>query len=99
GYRVKIATNGEAAIQAVSDSRFDIALIDLAMPGMSGLEVAARIRKIAPDTPIVLVTGWGVDIDTSQLEAIGIKDVLYKPFRIEHLTEKIQSLVLAHSHN
>lgn len=98
-YRVKTATNGRTAIQAVKDSRFDIALIDLAMPEMSGLEVAARIRKIAPNLPIVLVTGWEVDIDTAKLEAIGIEDVLYKPFRIEHLTEKIQSLALSSLHN
>ncbi|MBU8933770.1 MAG: response regulator [candidate division Zixibacteria bacterium] len=92
GYSVKTATSGKEAIQAVRDSRFDIILLDLAMPEMSGLEAAAQIRRISPGLPIVLVTGWGVDIDPAQLEALGIEDVLYKPFRIEQLTEKIQSI-------
>ena len=76
-----------------SEASFDIVLTDLAMPGMSGLEVARRIRQLHPHTPIVLVTGWEVNISRAELEAAGITEVLYKPFRIEQLTEIIQSAI------
>lgn len=97
GYNVLTASSGEEGLKLVSQTAFDIVLTDLAMPGMSGLEVARRIRRLHPQTPIVLVTGWEVNIAQGELEAAGIRQVLYKPFRIEQLTEIIQSAVLSKS--
>jgi CheY-like chemotaxis protein len=93
GYDPVIAASGEEGIKVASESSFDIVLTDLAMPDMSGLEVARRIRQLRPHTPIVLVTGWEVNISRAELEAAGITEVLYKPFRIEQLTEIIQSAI------
>jgi CheY-like chemotaxis protein len=93
GYDPVTAASGEEGIKVASGSSFDIVLTDLAMPGMSGLEVARRIRQLHPHTPIVLVTGWEVNISQAELEAAGITEVLYKPFRIEQLTEIIQSAI------
>ncbi|MCK4301250.1 MAG: response regulator, partial [candidate division Zixibacteria bacterium] len=61
------------------------------MPGMSGLEVANRVKKLDPDVPVVLVTGWEVAIEPAQLEAAGVSGLLHKPFRIEQLTDIINS--------
>ncbi len=94
GYDPVTAASGEEGIKVASESSFDIVLTDLAMPGMSGLEVARRIRQLHSHTPIVLVTGWEVTISRAELEAAGITGVLYKPFRIEQLTEIIQSAIL-----
>ena len=93
GYDPVAASSGEEGVKMASESSFDIVLTDLAMPGMSGLEVARRIRQLHPHTPIVLVTGWEVNISQAELEASGITEVLYKPFRIEQLTEIIQSAI------
>ncbi|HPC11003.1 MAG TPA: response regulator, partial [candidate division Zixibacteria bacterium] len=93
GYEVAVASSGPEGIALARRQRFTLVLTDLAMPGMSGLEVAAEIRKLQPDTPIVLVTGWEVTTDRAQLEEAGIVRVLYKPFRIEQLTEIIRSAV------
>ena len=93
GYDPVTAASGEEGIKMASEASFDIVLTDLAMPGMSGLEVARRIRQLHPHTPIVLVTGWEVNISRAELEASGITEVLYKPFRIEQLTEIIQSSI------
>ena len=83
------ATSGEAGLKLARRDQFSIVLVDLAMPGMSGLEVAARIREFNKASPIVLITGWEVDIDAGQLDAAGIDHVLRKPFRIEQLTDLI----------
>jgi len=97
GYDPMAASSGEEGIKLASESSFDIILTDLAMPGISGLEVARQIRQIHPHTPIVLVTGWEVNISRAEIEASGITDVLYKPFRIEQLTEIIHSAISAKS--
>jgi len=95
GYDVQTALSGEEGLKLASQTAFDIVLTDLAMPGISGLDVARSIRRLHPHTPIVLVTGWEVNIAPSELEAAGITEVLYKPFRIEQLTDIIQSAVLS----
>lgn len=92
GYVVQTASSGLEGIELFRKNKYDIVLTDLSMPGISGIETATEIMKISPGTPVVLVTGWKIDIDKSKLETAGIKDILYKPFRIENLTEVVQSL-------
>jgi CheY-like chemotaxis protein len=72
--------------------KFDIILTDLAMPDITGLEVARQVRAHQPTVPIILVTGWEAGLDQSEVEAAGITEVLLKPFRIEQLTDIIRSL-------
>ncbi|MBN1211951.1 MAG: response regulator [candidate division Zixibacteria bacterium] len=96
GYRVHTAASGQEGIELALKEKFDIVLTDLAMPDMNGYEVAARIRKVYPDIPIILVTGWEARIDSGRLASAGITRVLYKPFRIEQLTEIIQKSALSH---
>jgi len=97
GYEVKTASTGEEGLQLALSERFDIILTDLAMPGLSGLEIAHEVRKKKRQLPIVLVTGWEVNISKERLEAAGITRVLYKPFRIEQLTDIITSLLASKS--
>lgn len=97
GYNVKTAVSAEEGLQLALNEKFDIVLTDLAMPGLSGLEIAREVRKKRPDVPIVLVTGWEVNISKEKMDAAGITRVLYKPFRIEQLTDLIGTLLEARS--
>lgn len=90
-FEVVTATSGKEGVRLASESAFDIILTDLAMPGMSGLDVARQVRKQNQSIPIILVTGWEVDIDRDRLADSGITDILYKPFRMEQLTDLLQS--------
>jgi CheY-like chemotaxis protein len=92
GFRVDTASSGEAGIKMCQTESYDIVLTDLAMPDLSGLEVAESVHRMNPDIPIVLITGWDAKIDRSRLSELGIREVLHKPFRIEQLTELIESL-------
>lgn len=95
GYQVKTATSGQEGVNLARKEPYDIILTDLAMPDMNGYEVARQLRQINPEIPIILVTGWEARIDTARLEPSGISEVLYKPFRIEHLTELIRKKALS----
>ncbi|HWR84349.1 MAG TPA: response regulator, partial [Candidatus Deferrimicrobium sp.] len=97
GYEALTASTGEEGVIIASRRAVDIVLVDLAMPGISGLEVARRIRAISPEVPIVLVTGWEASISHSELQQAGISQVLNKPFRIEQLTEIFQSAIASPS--
>lgn len=93
GYEVKTAVSAEEGLELALNEKYDIILTDLAMPGLSGLEIAHEVRKKRRDVPIVLVTGWEVNISKEKMEAAGITKVLYKPFRIEQLTDLIANLL------
>jgi len=93
GYQVDTASRGKDGIRLAEENAYDIILTDLAMPDISGLEVARRIRVRDMQTPIILVTGWEANLEREQLRAVGIHEVLYKPFRIEQLTDIVKAAV------
>ena len=63
----------------------DLALIDFGLPGMSGLEVAARLRVSYPGIPLVLVTGWADRLDPATVEKSGVSRVIPKPFQADEV--------------
>ncbi len=91
GYQVDIAESGEKGLEMAKNETYNLILTDLAMPGISGLDVAREIRQINPNLPIILITGWEVNLSEDELASAGISKVLYKPFRIEQLLEIMQS--------
>lgn len=91
GYQVDVAETGEKGLDMALKGSYQLILTDLAMPGISGLDVAREIRSKNSDLPIVLITGWEVNLSEEQLLAAGISRILYKPFRIEQLIEIMQS--------
>ncbi|SYZ74117.1 membrane hypothetical protein [Candidatus Zixiibacteriota bacterium] len=92
GYRILTARNGTDGLVVFEAHRPDIVIADLVMPGMSGLELSGRIKKISPDTPIIIITGWGVTVDGRKLEEAGVKYLLNKPFRLEQLSDLIEQI-------
>lgn len=97
GYSVLQAEDGYAGIAAFDRSLPDIVIVDYAMPGMTGAEVARQIQTRSHAVPIVFITGYS---DTSMIEAVAGPDsfVLRKPFQIVELEEvlaKTESLVRA----
>jgi CheY-like chemotaxis protein len=91
GHRVETLARAEAALAALARGAPDLILVDFAMPGMNGAELAREVRVRFPDLPIVFVTGFA---ETDQLEgALGPgAPVLRKPFGIDELS----AMVAAH---
>jgi CheY-like chemotaxis protein/putative methionine-R-sulfoxide reductase with GAF domain len=88
---------GQAIVQleqaARGESRmFDLVVSDIKMPDRNGYEVFAAARRIKPDLPVILMTGFGYDPHHSIVRASqeGLQDVLYKPFQVEQLVELVR---------
>lgn len=81
GYEVVPCASGEEGLELFRARQFDVVFTDLGMPGMSGWEVARAIKALAPDVPVVLVTGWGVELEPESLAEHGVDLLVCKPFR------------------
>jgi NADH-quinone oxidoreductase subunit E len=90
GFRAAVARNGNDGLKLVQNTRPHVALVDLKMPGIPGLEVMAKIPQIDSSVVIVVITGHGT-IDTAvESMKIGAFDFLTKPFDPERLLETVQ---------
>ena len=90
GYEVSEASDGAEALQRVETTSFDAILMDCQMPGMTGYEVAAEIRRQEPrpgSTRIVAVTAHALGDERERCLAAGMNDYLAKPFLPEQLAE------------
>lgn len=87
GHDATVFSDGPKAIEAVRTAAFDLAFVDIGLPGMDGYEVARRIRKLANAKPMLLValTGYGQDSDKQRALAAGFDEHLTKPVKIERL--------------
>ncbi|AWN45953.1 hybrid sensor histidine kinase/response regulator [Methylobacterium terrae] len=94
GYAIREASSGLAAIQALeADPCVDLAVLDFAMPGMNGVEVATVIRSRWPQIEILFVTGYADHTALSQVDAGGEDRVVQKPFRGEDLERKVAEIL------
>jgi len=87
GHAVETALNGTDGARMACLSAYDLVFTDLGMPDISGWEVASQIRQCKPDLPVVLVTGWGANLDEEEVRNRGIAAVVHKPFEIDELLE------------
>ena len=91
GFDVSTALDGHEAMNAVKYAGgFDVVVLDIKMPGMGGIEVLGEIKKRAPDTEVIMLTGHATLESGVQAMRKGAYDYLMKPCDIDDLVEKIQ---------
>lgn len=91
-YIVELAPSGAEGLQAISAHSFDLVLLDLGLPDMTGLEVCKHIRDISSDIPILVVTGVDTTISKVELLDTGADDYITKPFEPPELIARINAL-------
>lgn len=96
GYISKIAGDGESGISMLANGSFDVAILDLMMPGLSGLDTLRQIKDIDKTLPVIMLTGHGSTKDGMEGMRMGAFDFLMKPLDINDLLEKI-NLALSES--
>src|ERR1700675_4767006 len=90
GHDVEEASNGNAAIERLHDSYFDVVLSDLKMGGSDGMDVLRTCRALHPTTAVILMTAFGTVNTAVEAMKIGAFDYVQKPFEIEEMEVKIE---------
>ena len=93
GYEVEAVEDGFKALEKVKERPWDIALIDLKMPKMDGLELLGKIKETCPETQVVIITAYATVNTAVQAMKVGAYDYLVKPFNPEELSLLVKRLV------
>jgi PAS domain S-box-containing protein len=95
GYSVTAITDSIEALETFRDqpNQYDLVLTDMTMPKMTGLSLARELRRIRPEIPIILSTGFSDLVDDKSASELGIRKVLMKPFTLRDLAGLIRSVL------
>ena len=91
GYDVLTATRGEAAVSLALKEAPDLIVLDVMLPGMSGLDVCRELRRSGVEAPIIMLTARGEEIDRVLGLEIGADDYLTKPFSLRELLARVRA--------
>ncbi|MEM7259878.1 MAG: response regulator transcription factor [Pseudomonadota bacterium] len=104
GYNVTTATNGDQGLQTALEQSFDICVLDVMLPGKSGIEIALGLRESGCNTPVVFLTARGAEADVLHGFGAGADDYMVKPFsprillvRLEAVLKRVQNTAVAES--
>lgn len=93
GYKVEMAADGEEGFNKAIRSGYDLILLDVMLPKLSGFEVCKKLRKDGITTPVILLTAKGEEIDKVLGLEIGADDYVTKPFSVRELIARIKALL------
>lgn len=91
GHAVEVASNGSSALQLAAEDDFDLVISDIRMPGMSGLDLLAELKKINSDLPVIMITAFASPEDAVIAMKNGAYDYITKPFKVEEIKKVIRS--------
>jgi signal transduction histidine kinase/CheY-like chemotaxis protein len=92
GHTAVTARSGQEGVDRLGAERFDVVFTDLAMPGMTGWQVARAVKDRAPEVPVVMMSGFGVEVAPEDLPARGVDLVLAKPLQIQDILRALASI-------
>jgi GAF domain-containing protein/CheY-like chemotaxis protein len=98
GHRAVVVHDGGEGIARFSAEPFDVVFTDLAMPRVSGWQVARAIKELAPIVPVFLVTGFGVELSAEERRAHGVDRVLVKPLKIQEILDAVAQVARRRAH-
>jgi len=93
GYDVAAAASGEEGLESFRARRPDLVITDLKMPGLDGIDVLERVKALAPETPVVMITGFGTIENAVEAMKRGAQDYLTKPFDSRTIRSVVQRIL------
>jgi two-component system nitrogen regulation response regulator NtrX len=84
GYQAEVAASGEECLESLRRGGFDLVLLDVWLPGIDGIETLKRIRRIDPDTAVIMISGHGTIATAVAATKLGAFDFIEKPLSIDH---------------
>ncbi len=92
GHIVETIGDSRIAIEVITKGNYDIMITDLKMPGVTGIEIAKRVKETLPQVKIIIITGSTSFETETKAKEIGIKHYLIKPFGIKELMDVVNQL-------
>lgn len=93
GYEVTTASSGNEAIDIIRRRNFDLAIVDLVMPEIDGMEVLREIKRVSGDTKVIMITAFATVQSAVEAMKRGASDYISKPFRIEDIRATIRRVL------
>ncbi len=89
GHRITTVSSGGEALQLFRQEHFDLVIAEAGLPDISGWSIAEQVKRIAPLTPVIILSGWDTPPDSERAPGVGADFVLTKPFKMEQLGKVI----------
>ena len=86
-YDVDSVGDGPSAIDRIRASQYDLLITDLKMPGMDGLSVIREAHRVAPDLPVIVITGYSTEASAIEAINLGVSGYITKPFRLPRILQ------------
>ena len=96
GYTVEMAIDGEDGLRMLEQGSYDLVLLDLALPGQSGIELLPQIHERYPELPVVMITAYGTVDNVVEAVRAGAENFVQKPWDNEKLLADIRSAIARH---
>jgi len=93
GYQITDAADGEEAIELIKRQKFDIALLDIQMPNINGIQVLKYIKEHSPQTKAVMLTGYADLKHAMEAKEFGARDFIGKPYKLEDVLSTIEHIL------
>jgi DNA-binding response OmpR family regulator len=93
GYQVESVSHGIEGMDKILQHKYDLILLDVMLPGMSGFDICRQVRKKGNDTPIILLTAKGEEIDKVLGLELGADDYITKPFSVRELMARVKAVL------
>jgi two-component system response regulator (stage 0 sporulation protein F) len=92
-YDIYTAPDGEEALKIIKEPKLHLITLDLRMPKLSGIETLREIRKIDPEVPVIIITGYGTQKDQEEALFYGVKEFISKPFNTSQIRSVIDGIL------
>lgn len=91
GYEVDSADRGDVGMKKLETEEFDLVLLDVMLPGLSGFDILKQVRRAGINTPIILLTAKGEEMDKVRGLELGADDYITKPFSLRELLARVKA--------
>lgn len=92
GMLVRCALSGEQGLELFKENEPDVMLLDMRMPGLSGVEVLQKVRAASPQCPVIIITGHCSEQDFEKAKALNVQGYHAKPLNFQELLQSIEQL-------
>lgn len=96
GFTVSLAPDGNAGLDLLSRNQYDLLLLDLALPGESGIDLLPRIKELQPNLPVIMITAYGTVANVVDAIRAGAENFVQKPWDNEKLLADIRTAIARH---